>query len=222
MSQPLIIAIDGPSGSGKSTLGRMLARELGLLYIDTGSMYRAVALAVIESTVNETDDIAVGSLAERIDIDLAGNPESMRVTLNARDVSERIRDEDVTHVSSIISTISAVRRAMVERQREFGKRGAVMNGRDIGTVVFPNADVKFFLTADLNERAERRLAEEREHNAAATYEQTLADITERDRRDTTREDSPLVAADDAIVVDSSGMPIDDVFAKMMLIVKERT
>jgi cytidylate kinase len=222
MSQPLIIAIDGPSGSGKSTLGCMLARELGLLYIDTGSMYRAVALAVIESTVNETDDVAVGSLAERINIDLAGDPESMRVTLNGRDVSERIRDEDVTHVSSIISTISAVRRAMVERQREFGKRGAVMNGRDIGTVVFPNADVKFFLTADLNERAERRLAEEREHNAAATYEQTLADITERDRRDTTREDSPLVAADDAIVVDSSGMPIDDVFAKMMVIVHERT
>jgi cytidylate kinase len=222
MTVPLIIAIDGPSGSGKSTLGRMLARALGLLYIDTGSMYRAVALAVIESTVNETDDVAVGSLAERIDIDLAGNPDSMRVTLNGRDVSERIRDEDVTHVSSIISTISAVRRAMVERQREFGKRGAVMNGRDIGTVVFPNADVKFFLTADLNERAERRLAEEREHNAAATYEQTLADITARDRRDTTREDSPLVAADDAIMVDSSGMPIDDVFAKMMTIVHERT
>lgn len=221
MTAPLIIAIDGPSGSGKSTLGRMLARALGLLYIDTGSMYRAVALAVIESTVNETDDVAVGSLAERIDIDLAGDPESMRVTLNGRDVSERIRDEDVTHVSSIISTISAVRRAMVERQREFGKRGAVMNGRDIGTVVFPTADVKFFLTADVNERAERRLAEEREHNAAATYEQTLADITERDRRDTTREDSPLVAADDAIVVDSSGMAIDDVFAKMMTIVQNR-
>ena len=223
MSQPLIIAIDGPSGSGKSTLGRMLARELGLLYIDTGSMYRAVALAVIESTsVNESDDVAVGSLAERIDIDLAGDPESMRVTLNSRDVSDRIRDEDVTNISSIISTIPAVRRAMVARQRELGERGAVMNGRDIGTVVFPSAEVKFFLTADLRERAERRLVEEREHNASATYEQTLADITERDRRDTTREDSPLVAADDAIVVDSSGMPIDDVFAKMMMIVRERT
>ena len=222
MTQPLIIAIDGPSASGKSTLGRMVARALGLLYIDTGSMYRAVALAVIESTINETDDVAVGSLAERIDIDLAGDPESMRVTLNGRDVSDRIRDEDVTHVSSIISTISGVRRAMVERQREFGKRGAVMNGRDIGTVVFPNADVKFFLTADLNERAVRRLAEEREQNAAATYEQTLADITERDRRDTTREDSPLVAADDAIVVDSSGVSLDEVFAKMMTIVRERT
>lgn len=200
----------------------MLARELGLLYIDTGSMYRAVALAVMESTIKETDDVAVGSMAERLDIDLAGDPDSIRVTLNGRDVSDRIRDEDVTNISSIVSTIPAVRRAMVQRQREFGPRGAVMNGRDIGTVVFPQADVKFFLTADLNERAERRLAEEREHNPSATYEQTLADITERDRRDTTREDSPLVAADDAIVVDSSGMPIDDVFAKMMMIVRERT
>src|SRR4030095_13252887 len=136
MAAPLIIAIDGPSASGKSTLGRLLARELGLLYIDTGSMYRAVALAVIESTsVNESDDVSCGSLANRMDIDLAGDPNSLRVTLNGQDVSERIRDEDVTHISSIISTIPAVRRAMVARQRELGKRGAVMNGRDIGTVV---------------------------------------------------------------------------------------
>ena len=200
----------------------MLTRELGLLYIDTGSMYRAVALAVIESTMNAADDVAVGALAERVDIDLAGDPDSLRVTLDGRDVSDRIRDEDVTHISSIISTIPAVRRAMVARQRVLGERGAVMNGRDIGTVVFPNADVKFFLDAAVEERAQRRLAEEREHNPEATYEQTLADITERDARDTTREDSPLVAAEDAIIVDSSGMSIDDVFQKMMLIVKERT
>jgi CMP/dCMP kinase len=222
MDHPLIIAIDGPSGSGKSTLGRMLARELGLLYIDTGSMYRAVALAVIESTVNETDDLAVGSLAERIDIDLGGDPDSLRVSLNGKDVTDRIRAEDVTQVSSIVSTIPAVRRAMVRRQRELGKRGAVMNGRDIGTVVFPEADVKFYLDADIRERAERRLAEEREVNAAATYEQTLADIAERDARDTTREDSPLIAAEDAIIIDSTGMAIDDVFAKMLMIVHERT
>lgn len=222
MTRPLIIAIDGPSGSGKSTLGQMLARELSLLYIDTGSMYRAVALAVIETTLNAADDVAVSGLAERVDIDLAGKPDSLRVTLDGRDVSDRIRDEDVTHISSIISTIPAVRRAMVKRQRELGERGAVMNGRDIGTVVFPFADVKFFLDAAIEERAQRRLAEEREHNPAATYEQTLADITERDRRDTTRIDSPLVAAEDAIIVDSSGMSIDDVFQKMMLIVKERT
>src|SRR5436309_15200770 len=105
MPGQLIIAIDGPSGAGKSTLGRMLARELGLLYIDTGSMYRAVALAVIESTVNESDDVAVGSLAERIKIDLRGDSDSLRVSLNDRDVTDRIRDEDVTNISSIISTI---------------------------------------------------------------------------------------------------------------------
>lgn len=215
MSQPLIIAIDGPSGSGKSTLGRMLARELGLLYIDTGSMYRAVALAVIESATNATDDVAVGVLAEKVDIDLAGDPDSLRVTLDRRDVSDRIRDEDVTNMSSLISTIPAVRRAMVTRQRELGERGAVMNGRDIGTVVFPGAQVKFFLDAVPEERAERRLAEEREHNPVATYQQTLIDITERDRRDTTRVDSPLVAATDALVIDSTGQSIDQVFKRMI-------
>ncbi len=219
MARPLIIAIDGPSGAGKSTLGRMLARELGLLYIDTGSMYRAVALAVIESTISENDDVAVGSLAQRIDIDLAGDPDSLRVTLDGRDVSDRIRDEDVTNMSSIISTIPAVRRAMVERQRELGARGAIMNGRDIGTVVFPRADVKFFLDAAREARAERRLAEEREHNPAATYEQTLIDITERDRRDTTRADSPLIAADDAVIIDSTGQPIEEVFKRMITIVR---
>jgi len=182
-----------------------------------------VAPAAFESTsVSETDDVAVGSLAERIDVDLAGDPDSLRVSLNGRDVSDRIRDEDVTHVSSIISTIPAVRRAMVQRQRELGARGAVMNGRDIGTVVFPNADVKFFLDAAIEERAERRLAEERVQNPDATFAQTLADITERDRRDTTRVDSPLLAADDAIVIDSTGMSIEDVSQKMVAIVRERT
>lgn len=217
----MIIAIDGPSGAGKSTLGRMLARALDLLYIDTGSMYRAVALAVIESAVSATDDVAVGSLAERIDIDLAGEPDSLRVTLDGRDVTDKIRDEDVTQMSSIISTIPAVRRALVERQRELGKRGGVMNGRDIGTVVFPDADVKFFLTAVAEERAERRLAEERELNPAADYDQTLAEITERDRRDTTRTDSPLLAAEDAIVIDSTGQSIEVVFQRMMSEVEKR-
>ena len=222
MTHHLIIAIDGPSGAGKSTLGRMLARELGLLYIDTGSMYRAVALAVLESaTANEQDDMAVASLAEGIQIDLGGDPDSLNVSLNGRDVSDRIRDEDVTAVSSIVSTIPAVRRAMVKRQRQLGRRGAVMNGRDIGTIVFPDADVKFFLDAAVEERAERRLAEEREHNPEATYEQTLADITERDRRDTTRADSPLIAAKDAIVIDSSGQSIAEVFQRMMRIVQEK-
>jgi cytidylate kinase len=221
MAEHLIIALDGPAGAGKTTLGRMLARELGLLYIDTGSMYRAVALAVIESGTNETDDVTVGVLAERIDIDLAGDPDSLHVTLDGRDVTERIRDEDVTDMSSIISTIPAVRRAMVRRQRELGRRGAVMNGRDIGTVVFPSADFKFFLTATPEARAERRLEEERRIDPAATYEATLADMTERDRRDSTRADSPLVAAPDAVVLDTTGVPIDEVLRQMMSEIERR-
>ena len=210
-----IIAIDGPSGAGKSTLGRMLARELNLLYIDTGSMYRALALAVMESSVNSNDDLAVGSLASRVDIDLQGDPDSLRVILEGRDVTDAIRAEEVTHMSSIISTIPAVRRAMVARQRQLGRRGAVLNGRDIGTVVFPDADVKFFLTAVPQERAQRRFEEERAQDSRVSFEETFAEMSERDRRDETRADSPLVAADDAIIVDSTGLSIQEVFEKMM-------
>jgi cytidylate kinase len=222
MKRNLIIAIDGPSGAGKSTLGRMLARALNLLYIDTGSMYRAVALAVMESSISASDDIAVGSLAGRVDIDLKGAPDSLRVTLGGRDVTEEIRSEDVTHLSSIISTIPEVRRAMVARQREMGARGAVLNGRDIGTVVFPNADVKFFLTAVPEERAQRRFAEESEQDAQVNFADTLADMNERDRRDSTRADSPLKSADDAIIVDSTGLSIQQVFEQMMAAVEEKT
>jgi cytidylate kinase len=219
--KPLIIAIDGPSGSGKSTLGRLLARELNLLYLDTGSMYRAVALAVIQSSVSASDDVAVGSLARRIDIDLTGDPDSLHVLLGGDDVTEQIRSEDVTQMSSVISTIPEVRRAMVERQREMGQRGAVLNGRDIGTVVFPDADVKFFLTAGAEERAQRRFVEERAVDQRAAYAQTLVDMIERDLRDSTRSDSPLKAAADAVVIDSSGLSIAEVFERMMSVVRER-
>ena len=222
MTENLIIAIDGPSGAGKSTLGRMLARALNLLYIDTGSMYRAVALAVMESSMSANDDVAVGALAGRVSIDLEGDPDSLRVTLEGRDVSDEIRSEEVTEMSSVISTIPEVRRAMVARQRELGRRGAVLNGRDIGTVVFPDADVKFFLTAVPHERAERRFKEERETDPRADFDETFADMTERDRRDTTRADSPLKSADNAIMVDSTGLSIDEVFEKMMVAVQEKS
>jgi len=221
MKKNLIIAIDGPSGAGKSTLGRMLARALNLLYIDTGSMYRAVALAVMESSVSRNDDVAVGSLAGRIDIDLKGDPDSLRVTLDGRDVTEQIRSEEVTNLSSVISTIPAVRRAMVARQREMGKRGAVLNGRDIGTVVFPDADVKFFLTALPQARAERRFNEDRAQDPNVSFDETFADMTERDARDSTRADSPLKTAADAIVVDSTGLSIDEVFEQMMATIQEK-
>jgi cytidylate kinase len=218
----MIVAIDGPSGAGKSTLGRMLARALNLLYIDTGSMYRAVALAVMESSISASDDVAVGSLAARVDIDLKGDPDLLRVTLEGRDVTEQIRSEEVTELSSIVSTIPAVRRAMVARQREMGKRGAVLNGRDIGTVVFPDADVKFFLTALPQARAERRFNEDRAQDPNANFEETFADMTERDRRDSTRADSPLKSADDAIIIDSTGLSIDEVFEKMMSAVETKS
>jgi len=212
----MIIAIDGPSGSGKTTLGRMLAHALKLLYLDTGSMYRAVALAVIEAGMDPNDKASVTALANRIDIDLEGNPDCLCVLLDGRDVTEQIRTESVTDMSSIISTIPGVRRAMVDRQRAMGKRGAVLNGRDIGTVVFPDADIKFFLTATPEERAKRRYKED--HITAlssVSYAETLADMIERDRRDSTRADSPLKVADDAVVIDSTGKNIDEVFAEMM-------
>ena len=211
----MIIAIDGPSGSGKSTLGRLLARELNLLYIDTGSMYRAVALATLDADIDPTNTEAVVALAERADIDLEGDPDSLKVLLNGREVTDEIRSERVTAMSSVVSSIPGVRRAMVARQRAMGQRGAVLNGRDIGTVVFPDADIKFFLTAAAEERAERRFREDLITNSDVSLEQTFAEMIERDRRDSTRADSPLKIADDAIVIDSSGLSIEQVLARMM-------
>ena len=212
----MIIAIDGPSGSGKSTLGRLLARALKLLYIDTGSMYRALALAVIEANVDASDKEAVTALANKIEIDLEGDPDSLKVWLDGRDVTDQIRTESVTVMSSIVSSIPGVRRAMVERQRAMGKRGAVLNGRDIGTVVFPDADFKFFLTAVPEERAERRYREDQiTSSSSSTLAETLADMMERDRRDSTRADSPLKIAEDATVIDSTGKSIQQVFEEMM-------
>jgi CMP/dCMP kinase len=220
---PLIIAIDGPASSGKSTLSRLLARELGLLYLDTGSMYRAVALAVTEAGVNLTDAEGVGEIARRADIVLEGDPDSMRVTLDGRDVTEAIRTEQITHASSVVSAVPEVRRELVRRQRELGRqgRGVVLNGRDIGTVVFPDADVKFFLTAVPGERARRRFDEERVRAQDINYDETLADINARDRRDSEREDSPLAIAEDAVVIDTTELSIEDVFRRMLEVIRER-
>jgi len=217
---PLIIAIDGPSGSGKSTLGRMLSHALKLLYIDTGSMYRSVALATLENKINPEDHVAVIHLAEQLDVNLEGDPDSLKTLIGARDVSELIRTESVTNMASIVSAIPGVRRAMVARQRELGKRGAVLNGRDITTVVFPDADYKFFLTADPKERAERRYLEDRVKNLETSLAETLADMTERDRRDSTRSDSPLKVASDAIIIDSTGKSIQATFEDMMKYIKD--
>jgi CMP/dCMP kinase len=213
----MIIAIDGPSGAGKSTLGKMLAQALGALYIDTGAMYRAVALAALEADVPLSDPAALAKVAERAQIGLIGEPSSLRVMLNGRDVTQSIRVDQVTSASSIISTISEVRRILVERQRQMSSEGGVvLDGRDIGTVVFPEADFKFFLTANPERRAHRRFEEELERKKGSiTYEETLADLAQRDHRDSTRADSPLIAASDAIIIDSTDLSIDQVFDQMM-------
>ena len=220
----MIIAIDGPSGAGKSTLGRRIARSLRLLYIDTGAMYRAAALAVIESGVGLSDSEAVAEVVRRAKIDLEGGPDSLRVILNGRDVSGRIRTEEVSRASSVISTIPEVRRTLVRCQRWMGERagrGVVLDGRDIGTVVFPRAVVKFFLTAAPEERAHRRFEEDRLKERDSTFEETLADINTRDQRDSTRDDSPLRIAEDAIVIDSTKLSIEEVFERMMKAIGER-
>jgi cytidylate kinase len=219
----MIIALDGPSGAGKSTLGRMIARELNLLYLDTGAMYRAASLAVIEAGVSLTDNEAIAEVVARADINLEGDPDSLQVRLNGRDVSSEIRTEEVSHSSSVISVIPEVRRILVNRQREMGRRGGgvVLDGRDIGTVVFPQADIKFFLTAAPEARAQRRYEEDRLKARDATFESTLADINTRDRRDSARDDSPLRIADDAVVIDSTELSIEEVFERMVKVIRER-
>ena len=223
MPKPFIIAIDGPSGAGKSTLGRRLARELGLLYIDTGAMYRAVALAAAAAGVRDSDAEGLTRVAHRARIRLEGDPDSLRVFLDGRDVSAEIRGEAVGRGASVVSAVPEVRRELVRRQRELGEAGdgCVLDGRDIGTVVFPAADVKFFLTAVPEARARRRLGEEQARASGQTFEATLADINERDLRDATRGDSPLRIADDAVVIDTTELSVEEVFQRMLQTVRDR-
>ncbi|MBX3244484.1 MAG: (d)CMP kinase, partial [Acidobacteria bacterium] len=220
----MIIAIDGPSGAGKSTLGKMLARKLGLLYLDTGAMYRAAALAAVEAGTELSDAESVANIVRQADIRLEGEPESLKVILNGRDVSSEIRTLEAAQAASIVSTISDVRARMVELQRSIGERaenGCVLEGRDIGSVVFPNADIKFFLTAKPEARAKRRYEEDKAKGRESTYEKTLAEINERDQRDVSRDDSPLLIAEDAVVIDTSDLDLTEVFEQMEAKVRER-
>ncbi len=220
----MIIAIDGPSGAGKSTLGKMVAKQLGLLYLDTGAMYRAVALSVIRANVGFADTARVVEIAENAKIELIGEPDAMKVLLDGDDVSVDIRTMDAARAASVVSTISEVRRIMVEHQRQIGNSspaGCVLEGRDIGSVVFPNADIKFFLTATPEARARRRHTEDQSKGRISTYDQTLAEINERDQRDVSREDSPLTISSDAIVIDTSELDLTEVFEQMIGKVNER-
>ena len=220
----MIIAIDGPSGAGKSTLGKMLAKKLGLLYLDTGAMYRAVGLAVTTRGVSVEDHAKITEITEHAAIELVGEPDDLKVLLNGRDVTGEIRTLGAAQAASVVSTISEVRRIMVDHQRTIGLRdpkGCVLEGRDIGSVVFPNADVKFFLTARPEARALRRFNEDTAKGRVSTYEQTLAEINQRDERDVSREDSPLTIADDAVVIDTSELDLTEVFEEMLKVVTEQ-
>jgi cytidylate kinase len=214
----MIIAIDGPSGAGKSTLGKMLAKELGLLYLDTGAMYRAVALSASRKGIELGDADAVSQNARKAEIELKGEVDSLRVFLDGDDVSDEIRTLEIAQAASVVSTISDVRRTMVDLQRKLGEqssKGCVLEGRDIGSVVFPNADIKFFLTAKPEARARRRFEEDKAKGRVSTYEQTLAEINERDERDVARVDSPLTIAEDAVVIDTSELDLSEVFQQML-------
>lgn len=210
----MIVAIDGPSGAGKSTLGKMVAAKFGLLYLDTGAMYRVAALAALRHGVL-ADPEASARVVSEARIEMKGEPAS--VFLNGEDVTAEIRTPEIAQAASVISTISAVRLIMVEHQREIGRsseQGCVLEGRDIGTVVFPEADVKIFLTATPEARARRRYEEDKAKGTAADLEKTLAEINERDKRDVTREDSPLRIADEAVVIDTSELDLSDVFERI--------
>ncbi|MGH9948327.1 MAG: (d)CMP kinase [Pyrinomonadaceae bacterium] len=220
----MIIAIDGPSGAGKSTLGKMLAKKLNLLYLDTGAMYRAVALAVIRKGADMADETKVAAVAGNTKVELVGKPDSLKVFLDGADVTADIRTLEIAQSASVVSTNSRVRKIMVHHQREIGNaapKGCVLEGRDIGSVVFPDADIKFFLTAKPEARARRRFEEDCAKGRESTYEQTLAEINKRDERDVSREDSPLTISEDAIVIDTSELDLTEVFEAMIANIDEQ-
>jgi cytidylate kinase len=219
-ARKLIIAIDGPAGAGKSTIASRLARKLGYINLESGAMYRALALKAIEWDVSFDDEKALRKLAEQARIGLEPTIGGNRVLLDGKDVSTRIRDRDVTEAASRVSVHPAVREWMVARQQDMGKDGGVvMEGRDIGTKVFPHADLKVFLDADPVVREQRRLDQNKIKRPSA--QSMAAELRERDLRDRTRAASPLKAADDAVVIDSTNLTEDEVLQKIDELVKRK-
>jgi len=211
----LVIAIDGPSGAGKSTVAHLLAERLGYLQIDTGAMYRAVAVLMRQEGIDPDDLAAVERLCSRIDIRLERTDGLQRVYANGQDVTDWIRTPEMSQLTSRISALRPVREAMMQAQRRMGARGGVvLEGRDIGTVVFPDADVKFFLSASAEERGRRRYQELVAKGEQVTLEDTIRAVASRDLQDSQRDLAPLRMAGDAIAIDSSGRTIDEVLEAM--------
>lgn len=217
---PLVIAIDGPAGAGKSTVARAVASLLKIPYLDTGAMYRAVALLAMREglsvPLNDDDGARVADLVDRHRIDVDARPEGTGVRVDDADVSDEIRSPECSQMASAVSAVVRVRRRMVELQREIGGReGGVLEGRDIGAVVFPDARLKVFLTATPRERARRRHEQLCEAGVEASLEEVHAEQRERDRRDTTRDDSPLRVAPGGVVVDSTGRSVEEVVERIV-------
>ncbi len=216
MKKRLIVAIDGPSGAGKSTLSKALARELGYINLDTGAMYRSVALQAKLAGVDVTDQDRLGALARAVTISFVKDGERERVLVNGEDVSEAIRTPEVSLLTARVAASPAVREAMVAQQRCMGEQGGVvLEGRDIGTVVFPQAEAKFFLSASAAERGRRRYEELKAKGANVDLDRTIAEVEARDAADTAREHSPLMQADDALAIDTTSMSIDEVLDTML-------
>lgn len=223
MSDVLTIALDGPAGTGKSSVSRGLARALGLRYLNTGAMYRIVTLAVLRAGADITDAKRVAEIAGDVDLAVGYDPDEDRAFLAGEDVSFEIRGDEVTGAVSAVSAVPAVRTRLVQLQRELaaGDGGVVVEGRDIGTVVLPDADVKIYLTASAEVRAQRRHAQNIAGGIADSYEAVLADVKRRDHLDSTRAVSPLRAADDAVIVDTSDMGEAQVIAHLQELVQQR-
>lgn len=218
------MAVDGPAGTGKSSVSRQLATALGARYLDTGAMYRIVTLAVLRAGVDPADAAAVGAVAAQVRLSVGYEPDIDRCYLGAEDVSVEIRGDEVTGAVSAVSSVPAVRERMVGLQRALaqGRGSVVVEGRDIGTVVLPAADVKLFLTASAETRARRRNDQNVAAGLADDYKGVLADVRRRDHLDSTRAVSPLRAADDAVIVDTSEMTEAEVVAHLLKLVKQRS
>ena len=221
MKKKLTVAIDGPSGAGKGTVAKALAKRLGYSYIDTGAMYRTVALKAKENGISAEDDDALYHWVSSIDMTFVTAGEETHVLCSGEDITEAIRSPEISMLASDISKKKGVREALVEKQREMGRDGGVvLEGRDIGTVVFPNADVKFYLDARTEERARRRFKELIEKGIEADFEGTLEEMIRRDHNDMGRTLAPLKKADDAFLIDSTDKSAEEVVEEMARIVKE--